>query len=85
MGTFMTDLGVDTEDPEGVCTLMAGFGVDCVDCSDGQPYCIEVLVDNVTGHSTFEAIDMVCEDNCHPLCSDSDCAEIQPLAVETCD
>lgn len=38
------DLG-DTDD--AVCTLVSGFGITCEACSDGEPLCLSLLVDNM--------------------------------------
>lgn len=38
-----------TTDPDAICGVVAGFGVSCQACSsDGQPYCLEVFVRDIT-------------------------------------
>lgn len=32
---------------DAVCQLVAVFGVSCVDCGGGEPYCLEVWVDSI--------------------------------------
>ncbi|MEC7946770.1 MAG: Ig-like domain-containing protein [Myxococcota bacterium] len=67
-------LGVD--EPDTICTLMAGFGTSCDACpSDGEPYCIPVEVADATGAETGATMTCVAEAYCHPLCArnDSDC------------
>ncbi len=40
---------VGSEDPDEICGLLVGFGVECTTCSsDGQPYCLDVLVEDLT-------------------------------------
>ncbi len=29
-------------DPDAACTLAESFGIDCVDCPDGNPWCLEI-------------------------------------------
>ena len=29
-------------DPDAVCDFAAGLGLDCVDCPDGNPWCLEI-------------------------------------------
>jgi hypothetical protein len=67
-------LGV--EDPDTICTLMAGFGTACAACpSDGEPYCIPVEVDGVAATETGSPMVCVADAYYHPLCrvNDSDC------------
>lgn len=42
--SIFQELGLDMESPSDVCALMAGFGVSCNACSDGQSYCIDIEV-----------------------------------------
>ncbi len=37
-----------TGEPAAICELVATFGVQCVTCSDGSPFCLDVLVDNIS-------------------------------------
>ena len=46
---------VSDDRPGAVCELASGFGVTCVPCPDGMPYCLPVSVQNVEG----TRIDMV--------------------------
>lgn len=40
---------VGSEDPDDICALLVGFGVECMECaSDGAPYCVAVLVEDLT-------------------------------------
>ncbi len=63
------------DDPEAddntVCELVAGFGVDCITCSDGQPYCLELLVDSlVAEQQTGLTLDYIEYEDCHEQCPD---------------
>jgi hypothetical protein len=35
-------------DPDAVCILVSTFGVSCVDCGNGEEFCLEVWVDNMS-------------------------------------
>lgn len=64
-------LGVD--DPDTICTLMAGLGTTCSACpSDGAAYCIPVEVVGATGTETGATLACVAEAYCHPLCPTND-------------
>jgi hypothetical protein len=64
-------LGV--EDPDTICTLMAGFGTTCAACpSDGEPYCIPVEVEGATATETGAPMVCVAEAYCHALCTTND-------------
>jgi len=46
-----------TKDPDAICATVAGFGVTCTECaSDGQPYCLDVLVEDITATALGTAI-----------------------------
>ena len=36
-------------DPGDLCVLAEGLGVDCVPCSDGQPYCLQLVARSLEG------------------------------------
>lgn len=38
-------------DPDEVCTTLTGFGVTCGACSDGENYCVDVLVDQLNAEA----------------------------------
>ncbi len=61
-------------DPDQICGALAGFGVTCDACaSDGQPYCAEVLADQITADTTGTTLSCVDETECHPSCATSTC------------
>lgn len=35
-------------EPESMCETLLSVGVECVDCPDGEPLCVEVVVDRLT-------------------------------------
>lgn len=47
------DLG---DEPGAVCDAAEGFGVACVPCPDGQPWCVWISARDVEGHATSAAI-----------------------------
>ena len=70
------------DSPDEVCALLINFGVECGACNDGENYCVDVLVDQISaggGGTTIECID---EENCHENCADSTCADTSASACE---
>ena len=68
LGVLLGEL-VGTEDPDEVCTLLTGFGVTCGACaSDGEPYCIEILADQLTALEMDASLECVSESDCHESC-----------------
>ena len=85
MGPLFVELG-GTTDPEEICGLMQGFGVQCGTCSsDGQPYCINVLIEGITATETGDTLGLVCEPDCHENCSQSSCDSPQSEWLEECE
>lgn len=63
---------VGSEDPDEICTLLVGFGVECTECSsDGQNYCIAVLVEDLTATEGASLVPVTAED----IAANGDCAE----------
>jgi hypothetical protein len=51
-------LGVS--DPDEVCDLMRGFGVECGACSaDGEPYCIDIEIQDITAQGYTGALEEI--------------------------
>lgn len=70
-----------TSDPDEICGALAGFGATCVTCgSDSEPYCIDVLITEITASQIPATVECVDEENCHTECSSSDCSD--PAAGE---
>jgi hypothetical protein len=70
LGVLLGEL-VGTEDPDEICTLLTGFGVECGACtSDGEMYCIEILADQMTAEEMDTTLDCVAGEDCHEECAD---------------
>lgn len=41
-------LGLSGDDYNAVCEIAAGAGVECEPCSDGEPYCIYIVAEEIT-------------------------------------
>lgn len=63
------------DDPDGLCALLVNFGVSCEACDDGQNYCVDVLVDQISAAGGGTEIECVAVEDCHPGCdgAPSDC------------
>jgi len=64
------------DDPEAgedtVCELVAGFGVECIPCSDGDSFCLDLLVlDLVAEEAGGLAVEEIAAEDCHASCPDS--------------
>jgi hypothetical protein len=42
---------LEDDDPNAVCDLIATFGVTCGECPDGENYCLEIYVDQITANA----------------------------------
>lgn len=75
LGPLLEDL-LGVSDPDEICGLLVTFGVTCEACSsDGQPYCAEVLADQITAVNDANPIECVDEEECHPSCASSTCLD----------
>jgi hypothetical protein len=60
-----------SDDPDEICGVVSSFGVLCETCaSDGEPYCITVLADQLTADLQDGTMECVAEENCHEQCAD---------------
>jgi len=67
---------IGSTDPDEICGLLVGFGVTCGTCSDGQNYCVDVLVDDITAmEKSGTSLECVSGTDCHPECAASTCAD----------
>jgi hypothetical protein len=65
-----------TSDPTELCGLLAGFGVSCAPCADGQSFCVDVLADDITAlEKSGTTLECVSQTDCHPSCAASTCAD----------
>ncbi len=57
----MTDLMkglTGTDDPDTICALLSSFGASCGSCrSDGEPYCLPLRVEDITGDELDEPLE----------------------------
>lgn len=75
--TLLNDFGFAAENEDDVCELLDGLGASCIECSsDGAPYCLKIVIDDLVANAIEEEIVPVCEVNCHVLCEEN---------LETCD
>lgn len=61
-------------DPNAVCSFIAGFGVSCIDCSDGSgPYCLELLAVDLVAERVSGAppVEIIEQEDCHQNCAAS--------------
>ena len=56
---------------DAICSLVSGFGVSCIECSDGQPYCLELLAVDLTAESSNASVEEIELEDCHAQCPDS--------------
>ena len=81
---YYDEMGLESDEPDDICNLMLGFGITCEPCnSDGEPYCIRYLIEDMVANETGQSMDLVCEDQCHEMCDDNDCTTPQ-LTTDTC-
>jgi hypothetical protein len=55
---------LEDDDPNAVCDLIATFGVACGPCPDGENYCLEIYVDQITAQVDDQTL--VAQDECDP-------------------
>lgn len=67
--TLLADFGIAAENEDDVCDLLDGFGAECLACSsDGAPYCLRIVIDDMVANAVDEIIYPVCQGDCHELC-----------------
>lgn len=71
---------IDPKDPNAICALAVNFGAECIACSDGQPYCLTLVADSITGTAIADALVPVAGSDCEgcesgPPAPDAVCAE----------
>ena len=50
---------ITAEDPDEVCGLLSGFGVECEPCTDGKDYCVTVEVNDINAEETGNTLEDV--------------------------
>ena len=82
----VAEAGLDAESADEICNLLLGFGVQCVACSDGEPYCATLEVNRLVADETGETLGLVCEGDCHESCSSNSeqCTQPQTADLAEC-
>lgn len=59
-------------DPDEVCATLTGFGVTCGACSDGENYCVDVLVDQLNASAEAGSLTKIetADIDANPDCSE---------------
>ena len=71
LGPLLGDL-LDVTDPDEICGLLVTFGVTCGACgSDGEPYCADILADQIEASNAAITLSCVSLEECHPSCPTS--------------
>lgn len=71
LGPLVGDL-LGVTDPDEICGLLVTFGVTCDTCSsDGEPYCADILVDQIVASNAAITLSCVSLEECHPSCPTS--------------
>lgn len=86
LAPLASDLGLEDDSPEALCNLLLGFGVQCIPCGDGEPYCANLRVNRLSADDTEEELGLVCEGDCHELCAENsgECATPQAADLGEC-
>jgi hypothetical protein len=71
-GDLEVDLPVDLSDPDEACGLLGSLlSIECEACpSDDEPYCIGLVLEDITAEEVELTIDPVSEDEPHPDCEE---------------
>jgi len=57
------ELGLEVSSADEICDLVAGFGVPCEPCADGEDYCVGIeVVDLVANETGTELVQVTAED-----------------------
>jgi hypothetical protein len=65
-----------TPNLQQLCDLLEVAGSICEACpTDGEPYCFDIEITQMTGVLAEEAMGCVLGDKCHPKCPQSECAD----------
>ena len=69
---LLSDFGIEAESADELCGLIANLGVPCIACSsDGESYCLELVLDQLVANTIEAEIYPVCDSNCHDLCTEN--------------
>ncbi len=71
-------------DDDSVCNLVAGFGVSCVTCADGEDLCLVVVIEEGTASAIDETVveREECDGSCpEEECDSCSCASVTPASA----
>ena len=85
---YMGELvGRTAKDYSAVCDIAAGAGVKCVPCSDGEPYCLYIVAEEITATQEDGLVLSPNADGDYWTIEEGDCDDtditIHPNATET--
>jgi hypothetical protein len=60
-----------SDSPEALCDIIGNAKLPCTACSDGEPYCLYLEVNEVSGHRGESGLENVQQTNCHVDCAES--------------
>lgn len=63
---------IEVESADDICGLVAGFGVACEPCSDGESYCLAVEVVDLVAEETGTTLEPITQDD---IDANEECAE----------
>ena len=61
----------DDEEDDAVCNLVAGFGVECVECPNGTDLCLEIKAVDLSGTAIESDVEVIEASDCHENCDAS--------------
>lgn len=61
----------DDCDENGICELVEGFGVECIDCGGGENFCLEIRAEGLGGDKVDTDLEEVELSDCHEECAAS--------------
>ena len=66
-----------SSDPGVACSTLAAFGASCTTCvADGEPYCLDMELEDLGGVEDGESsVECVPDSDCHAMCADGDGSE----------
>jgi hypothetical protein len=71
LAPLAADLGLEDDSPDALCNLLLGFGVQCIPCNDGEPYCANLRVNQLAADDTGNELGVVCAADCHESCAEN--------------
>ena len=63
----------DEDDPGAICDFVLGFGISCIECSDGDadPYCLDLKAVDFTASAVDLNVETIELEDCHEECADT--------------